>query len=727
MKFSQYYDENTIRKAISILKQKDELFEIRIIGKGRRKNVISGYFTDADTLIRQFDTIDPRGTNIYITVNKVNMDCYAREQHDCFRVTDITTRDHEIDSYEWLFVDLDPIRVAEISSTDAELNAALAVADKVYTFMKNVGFNEPIRAMSGNGHHLLYKIDLPNTDDNKDLIERCLVNLADLFNTDKVKIDIVNHNQSRICKLYGTMAQKGSSTKQRPHRMSCVTSAPTKVKVNDRSILEALAGELPAPQKIVKRASSTSGTFDIRSWMNEHGLEPLREENKPGKIIFPLAHCPFDPSHVDGDSKIFLYDDGSVGFRCHHNSCFGKHWHDVRELLEPGAYDNKNEEEDERIEDGWKKHKQQYLSIVKTDDIKEIKKHLPKLQSISAKDLQDKEFGERYYAVDDMIPEGETVIAAPPKTGKSWLMLDMCLKISNGAPFLGFQTKKSDTLYLALEDGDNFEQERLNIVLNGQQAPDNFHFVFSNVMPMREGFLLQLEELIKQIPNVRVVVIDTLQFIKYRQEKQESAYECDYRTGRDLKEFAEKHNLAVVVVTHTTKQQHIEDEMANVSGTNGVTGAADAVIVLGKEKRTDKEAKMFITGRKVRQSMHDIRFNDTSCMWEYIGKAEVADKNQREKEEREREYRESDVREVVIQIASTISAPWRGRASEILEKAADMGIGIGETPKQVGGFMTSMLGMFKLIDGISVKRISNGSGAALYEISPKDDLEIPFE
>jgi RecA-family ATPase len=137
-----------------------------------------------------------------------------------------------------------------------------------------------------------------------------------------------------------------------------------------------------------------------------------------------------------------------------------------------------------------------------------------------------------------------------------------------------------------------------------------------------------------QFPDVKIVVIDTLQFIKYRQGKSESAYETDYRTGRDLKEFAEKKDIAIVVVTHTTKMRYIDDDMANVSGTNGVTGAADSVIVLGKEKRTDSEAKMFITGRKVRQTMHNIKFDDAKCRWEYIGVAEVSNKDQREKEER---------------------------------------------------------------------------------------------
>lgn len=725
MKWTQYYDEPTIRQTISILKPKNMLFEIRTIAKGEKKWINSGYFTDTDTLIQQFDRIDPRGANIYITVNKVNDSCYAREQHDCFRRTNTTTSNHEIDAYEWLFIDLDPERLSEISSTDEELEAARILSDKVYEYMKGLGFHDPVRAMSGNGHHLLYKIDMKNTDDNQKLYERCLSNLAAIFNNGIVKIDSVNYNPARICKLYGTLAQKGSNTKTRPHRMSCLTYVPQQIEVNGIDLLNVLANELPEVPRATRRSTRTAGEFDIENWMAEHGLEPISKDNGTDCVIYPLARCPFNSSHADGDSKIFHYTNGAIAFKCHHNSCKGKVWQDVRELLEPGAYDNKDEEVDRAIEEGWKKHKQ-YLVVQKTDDIEEVKKGLPKLTAISAFDLQQKEFDERYYAVQDMIPEGETVIAAPPKTGKSWLMLDMCLKVAEGKPFLGFETKKSDTLYLALEDGDSFEQERLNIVLSGKEAPKNFHFVFSNVMPMNEGFLLQLEELLAQFPEVKIVVIDTLQFIKYRQGKSESAYETDYRTGRDLKEFAEKKDIAIVVVTHTTKMRYIDDDMANVSGTNGVTGAADAVIVLGKEKRTDAEAKMFITGRKVRQTMHNIKFDDAKCQWIYVGKAEITDKDQREKEERERSYINSKVREVVLQIARSIDKdddPWKGRAGDLIEEALKFHIGLRESNKEIGGFLNKMQGMFLDYDGVLVEKIKNGTGPWIYKIYPCEQVE----
>ncbi len=735
MKWAEYYNEQMIRKAIDVLKPDNELFEIRIIAKGARKRVISGYFTDADTLIKALDTIDPRNTNMYITINAVNEACYSREQHDCFRQTDATTHDHEIDSYEWFFIDLDPKRLSEISSSNEELKCSKVLADKVYEYLKDFGFSEPVRALSGNGYHLLYKIDLPNTEENKKLIERCLTVLADMFNTDKVKIDEVNHNQSRICKLYGTLAQKGSNTTDRPHRMSKLTQVPKAIEVNDIEILKKLASELPAPpvQQTKGRpaAYTSNNTFDLEQWMDEFGLYPIRKDQGAGCVIYPLQECPFDRSHTNGDSKIFHYDNGAIAFKCHHNSCRGYRWQDVREKFEPGVYDGEDDEEiTKRITEGWKQHKQ-YVVVTKTDDIEEVKKGLPKLTAISAHDLQNMVFDEKYYAVADMIPEGETVIAAPPKTGKSWLMLDMCLQVAKGEPFLGFETKRSDTLYLALEDGDSFEQERLNIVLSGQQAPNNFHFVFNNVMPMNEGFLLQLDELLEQHPNIKVVVIDTLHFIKYRQGKSESAYECDYRTGRDLKEYAEKHKIAIIVVTHTTKMIHIEDDMANVSGTNGVTGAADAVIVLGKEKRMDKEAKMFITGRKVRQSMHNIRFDDTSCRWGYVGVFEPSEKDQREQEERETLYESSNIRAAVLQIAENIEEPWQGRAGQLIETAAKHGIGLKESNKDIGGFINRMQGLFMSVDNVLIEKIKNGTGPWIYKIYPTGQAgwinENPFD
>ena len=166
--------------------------------------------------------------------------------------------------------------------------------------------------------------------------------------------------------------------------------------------------------------------------------------------------------------------------------------------------------------------------------------------------------------------------------------------------------------------------------------------------------------------------------------------------------------------------------MANVSGTNGVTGAADSVIVLGKEKRTDSEAKMFITGRKVRQTMHNIKFDDAKCRWEYIGVAEVSDKDQREKEEREQNYINSKIREAVIQIAKNLAndaEPWKGRAGDLIDEALKYHIGLRESNKEIGGFLNKMQGLFMDYDGVLVEKIKNGTGPWIYKIYPSEQAQ----
>ena len=719
------YDIQKIKQSIEILKPNNALYEIRILqGNGKRKTTISGYFKGTKNLEKAFKTVNLSKANVFLSLNDIDDACYSREQHEKFVQIDNTTSDSDITAYRWFLVDIDPKRKSGISSTGSELDYAKTIASCVARHLETLGFSSPIIARSGNGYHLLYQISLPNTEENEALIKQCLISLDKHFSDEYAEIDKSVFNPSRVSKLYGTIARKGADTEERPHRMSEIIDVPELIFETPKKYLMDLAAETAEgtpPSKKIK--TKTEAEFDIEDWMQKNGIEVAKTNSTPdGATKYVLEQCPFDSSHKAPDSMIIVQPGGAIGFRCLHNSCSGRTWQDLRLKFEPDAYDEKHAEDDARIEEGWKKHKQYMLSKV-TDDVEEIKRNLPQVVTISAKDLQQKQFPETYYAVEGMIPEGETVIAAPPKTGKSWLMLDMCLKVAQGEKFLDFDTRKSDTLYLALEDGDKFEQERLNIVCP-EDAPDNFHFVFDNILHLNEGFTLQLDSILAKLPNTKLVVIDTLNFIQYHPAKGESAYNCDYRTGRDLKAYAEKHGIAIVVVTHTTKMLHAEDEMMNVSGTNGVTGAADAVVVLSKEKRTDLDAKMFITGRKVRQSMHEIKFDDQACKWLYKGVAEIGDKDARERIERENRYYASRIREVVVNIANNVDEYWRGRAGELIEEGVKYGVGIVESNKEIGGFMTSMQGLFYELDNIRVEKIKNGNGPYIYKIYKQEVVGI---
>ena len=716
-------DIEKVKQSINVLKPNNELYEIRILqGSGKRKTTISGYFKGTKNLEKAFKTINLTKASVFLTLNAIDSDCYAREQHEKFLQIDNTTSDGDITAYEWLLVDLDPKRKSGISSTDAELNQAERLAESIRSYLNGCGFPEPVRAMSGNGVHLLYSIHLPKNAESEKLVKNCLSALSTIFSNDKVDIDTAVFNPSRVSKLYGTVATKGADTEERPHRLSQILYVPEHVDKVSKELLIKLGNsvEKSEPEKKIKKPK---GDFNIENWLADNGIRVAKTTSfDDGATKYVLEECPFNSSHKAPDSMVIAQTSGAIGFKCLHNSCSCYTWRDLRLKFEPDAYDDDREEREKRIEEGWAAHKK-YLITQQTEDKEKVKKSVPVLQSISASELQGKEFAATYYAVNEMIPEGYTVIAAPPKTGKSWLMLDMCLRVAKGEQFLGFETNQSDTLYLALEDGDKFEQERLNIVCP-EETPENCRFVFSGTVPLAEGFLFQLDAILQKYPKTRLVVIDTLSYVQHRQSKGESAYQCDSRTGRDIKEFADAKGIAIVVVTHTTKMIHAEDELSNVSGTNGVTAPADAIVVLKKEKRTDTNAQMFIVGRKVRMSTHDINFNAQTCMWEYNGETDLGDSDQREQEEREREYFASDIRTVVLNIANTCKEPWKGRAGSIIEKAVEFNIGLKENNKQVGGFMSKMLGLFMLYDGIPVEKIKNGNAPFIYRISPPVEKDL---
>ena len=332
------FDENEIRKAISIMKPENSLFEIRVIAAGGGN--ASGYFRDADTCINAMRGIRMDGnSNVYITLNGIKDECHSRQQRNCFvRNAKPNTSDSDIYCYDWLMVDMDPVRAAGTSSSEEQIGYAKEKCNEVYAFMKRTGFDDPIVAFSGNGAHLLYSICLAMNDENKQLVMDCLAVLSLFFSDDKVDIDTANFNPARICKLYGTLAQKGANTPERPHRMSYIVQARENPKQNDKALLQKLAGYLPVPDKPQGYNRFNPREFDLDRWLDEHGLHYTKASYGSG-TKYILEHCPFDKNHAGKDACIFRMPNGAIGFHCFHNSCADKTWQDVRRMFEPDAYD----------------------------------------------------------------------------------------------------------------------------------------------------------------------------------------------------------------------------------------------------------------------------------------------------------------------------------------------------------------------------------------------------
>ena len=178
-----------------------------------------------------------------------------------------------------------------------------------------------------------------------------------LFSDKMIKIDVSNHNPSRICKLYGTLAQKGANTPERPHRMSRITMIPDVVKVTDVSYLEKLAKMYPdEPEKPQNYNNYSPNTFDLEAWLQKYGIEYKSDSRDDKAVKYVLDHCPFDPNHTGKDAVIFKSPSGAIGFHCFHNSCQGKTWKDVRLLFEPNAYERREAERTERMYHSYNRH-----------------------------------------------------------------------------------------------------------------------------------------------------------------------------------------------------------------------------------------------------------------------------------------------------------------------------------------------------------------------------------
>jgi hypothetical protein len=204
-----------------------ELRAIKVQQRYGHPQTIAGFFDyeHLGVMAAEALRLDKHAKAIYFVLNQVSAAMLARI---CNRVRMVgegeTTNDSNIIARRWLPIDADPVRPKDISSTDIEKTAALEVVQRIRCHLTGEGWPLPILADSGNGYHLLYRIDLPANDSS--IVERILKSLAARFNTDSVAIDQKVFNPARIWKLYGTTSCKGDSTLDRPHRRSCILEVP---------------------------------------------------------------------------------------------------------------------------------------------------------------------------------------------------------------------------------------------------------------------------------------------------------------------------------------------------------------------------------------------------------------------------------------------------------------------------------------------------------------------
>lgn len=273
---------------------------------------------------------------------------------------------------------------------------------------------------------------------------------------------------------------------------------------------------------------------------------------------------------------------------------------------------------------------------------------MQKLSMVDADTLLYEPLDKPSFVVDGLIPTGLTLFCGSQKIGKSWLMLKLCLCVSQGLPLWDMPTSSGDVLYLCLEDTFFRIQDRLFRLTD--EADKRLHFAVASCK-LSDGLLVQLEEYMKEYPNSKLIVIDTLQ--KIRTASKDNAYANDYGDISLVKDFADRHSLAVVVVHHIRKQND-SDVFNKVSGTTGLTGSADATFVLEKEARASDTAKLYCVGRDMPYQEMTLRFRE--CNWELVERKEQA------------ELAKEAIPPVLFRLVSFMSDKdsWKGTATELL-------------------------------------------------------------
>jgi len=324
-----------IARAAALLFPEGAVVELRALAAG---GVHSGYFDDSAVLTDRAAAIATLNevAGVYLTLNEVNPALLSRRANRVvMRVgrSDPTTADADIVRRRWLPVDLDPVRPAGVSSSDEEHVAALGRAEEIGAWLKGQGFPAPLVADSGNGAHLLYRIDLPNDAASAELVKSVLATLDALFSDAVVTVDTANFNAARIWKCYGTPARKGDDTADRPHRTARLLSVPGECAIAGDTLLRRVATLLPreAPKTAARDGKKQTTKIDLGAWLREHGLAVKTEKPWHGGRLYVLADCPFSAAHADGAFAI-QFGNGAIFAGCHHASCGGgtQRWGELR-------------------------------------------------------------------------------------------------------------------------------------------------------------------------------------------------------------------------------------------------------------------------------------------------------------------------------------------------------------------------------------------------------------
>lgn len=220
------------------------------------------------------------------------------------------------------------------------------------------------------------------------------------------------------------------------------------------------------------------------------------------------------------------------------------------------------------------------------------------------------------------LPEGVGILAGKPKGGKSWLALDWCIAIAAGELLFGgsvdITPEQGDVLYLAQEDNDRRLKSRIAKLC--VRSPERLTLVSmnDNFPRANEGGIEAIEEWLIAHPEAKLVVVDTLVKFRPPANAKKGAYDQDYDAITPLLKLAHKYGVAILIIHHQRKTNS-DDPFDSISGTLGLTGAADTLMILD---RRANGMVLCLRGRDVEDEELAMQFEKETAKWKVLGSAQ---------------------------------------------------------------------------------------------------------
>ena len=274
------------------------------------------------------------------------------------------------------------------------------------------------------------------------------------------------------------------------------------------------------------------------------------------------------------------------------------------------------------------------------------------LHTISMTELYQTAYQSRPPIIDGLLYAGAYILAGAPKIGKSFLVAQIAYHVSTGKSLWDYEVHPGTVLYLALEDDFQRIQSRM-FMMYGINDTDRLHFATA-AGKIGNGLDEQLENFVREHPDTRLIIIDTMQ--KIREVGGEAySYASDYEIIGKLKRFADRHSICIVTVHHTRKQP-AGDSFETISGTTGLLGCADGAFLMQKKKRTALEATVDAVGRDQQDQILYLKKDADTQIWSL------------ERTENEPYQEPPDpVLDTVSQLVSSESREWTGSPTELAE------------------------------------------------------------